>query len=150
MAVLASGTLAVGPSLNPPALGGSLRAGPEQDGVLRGGGRGPQGSMKNVAARMTSFIWWGCALVPGGIRLGPGPREEQPGGPCPVVLNTRDSLLWAWASSPWGPPCTEPASGPMAGVSHHSTQGQDAPAGRALWAGAWLCLARRLMSSPGA
>ena len=84
-------------------------------------------------------------MVPGGRRLGLGPREEQPGGLCPVVLNTGDSLLWACVSSSWGP-----ASGPMAGVSHHSTQGQDAPAGRAPWAGAWLRLARRLMSSPGA
>ena len=85
--------------------------------------------MKNVVAHMTSSICWGRVLVPGGRRLGLGPREEQPGGLCPVVLNTGDSLLWACVSSSWGP-----ASGPMAGVSHHSTQArtplQGGPRGR--------------------
>lgn len=41
-------------------------------------------------------------MVPGGRRLGPGPREEQPGGPRPVVLNTGDSLLWGLGKQPLG------------------------------------------------
>ena len=85
---------------------GGLRAGPEQDGVLHaagmGGGGGPLGSMKNVTARMTSFICWGRALVPGGRRLGLGPQEEQPGVPRPVVLNSGDSLLWGLGKQPLG------------------------------------------------
>lgn len=143
-AVLASGTLAVGPSLNPPALGGSLRAGPEQDGVLRGWGVAPR-EHEECCCTYDFFYLLGTCVGAWGQKAGPG--------------TPRGAAWWPLPGGPqhWGLPavglCEQLlGAGQRADGGRESPQhaGQDAPAGRAPWAGAWLRLARRLMSSPGA